>query len=208
MTLCITQKGDSEPCAGACSLPRLRRRTDNTSCSTREMCRRLGDAIVTEKRVEEARQPETTFIESQGELMRIKSVHERLAELGCCDIFLHAVLPRLNAPRAATLLVPIDRAFHGEELTFEQSSCLLHIIPGPYSIADLSRAGLVLSAHPDPRHALRFRFNVRGCCDVHVHSDRPDPLLATVIYRDLVCDGGTIIHVVSAILCAPSAHID
>lgn len=126
-----------------------------------------------------------------------------------CSIFLERILPTLELSPGVTVLAPVDDAFSGfanPEDAFDSSSKLLHVLPGLFTVTDLIRYNTISSTHPDPKHALRFRFDTRGRCAVGLCSDRPDPLLSIILHKDFPYHGGSsIVHIVSNILFAPAS---
>ena len=185
---------------------RLCRNLHHMSTVTAEFREELSTAVSAAERfterVETINQSALRRVERRRVFGAILSPVETIRKLKHCGKFLQMCLEEDPDLDGVTIFVPNDGAFLGlpAEEAFEHACWGVHIVDGPYSVADLSDQAKVQPRHEDVRHVLRFRFDMRGVCTTWLDSDSKPPRKARILKSNIKCAGGTIIHVVDKIL--------
>lgn len=137
--------------------------------------------------------------------MHIPSVVDVMLDLGT-TMFLELcqkVYPSESSSslfQGCTMLVPENEAFYENLATFETQCWDVHVLDGAYRIADLAQlnGGFVRSCKSNV--VLRVKITVQGTYTAWIHGDSNPPSRARIRKADIVCQNGTIVHLVDRIL--------
>lgn len=138
--------------------------------------------------------------------MYIPTPYEILNDLGAM-LFLK-LCQQLKAESllsGSTVLVPEDGAFLGSLSNFEDQCWNVHVLDGSYRIADLAnmKSGYIRTRD---NTVLRAKLNIKGKYECWIHGDSHPPSKAKVVKADIICQNGTVIHLVNRVLYPDSGY--